>query len=46
LKILPDDIEGDLLMGATTRLFGLDKPQANQLTVVTGTKGKNEHTSG
>lgn len=26
LKVLPDDIEGDLLMGAATRLFDLDEP--------------------
>jgi len=31
LKSLPDDIEGDLLMGAATRLFDLDpSPNPNR----------------
>jgi len=46
LKTLPDDIEGDLLMGAATRLFDLDTPQNRHLRAVPETKGKNEHTSG
>jgi len=47
LKTLPDDIEGDLLMGAATRLFDLDLPQSSRhLRAVPATKGKNEHSSG
>ncbi len=46
LKTLPDDIEGDLLMGAATRLFDLDLPQSRHLHSVPATKGKNEQSSG
>jgi len=46
LKSLPDDIEGDLLMGAATRLFDLDIPQPRQLKAVEPVKENNEHTSG
>ncbi|GAV19991.1 glutamyl-tRNA reductase [Mariprofundus micogutta] len=46
LKSLPDDIEGDLLMGAATRLFDLDKLASKQLTVVSNDKGNNEQSSG
>ena len=43
LKSLPDDIEGDLLMGAARRLFGLDlAPRGNRTTL----KESDEHTSG
>jgi len=42
LKSLPDDIEGDLLMGAARRLFGLDTAAENQMPV----KESDEHTSG
>lgn len=42
LKSLPDDIEGDLLMGAAKRLFDLEaSPSA-----INSTKGKNEQSSG
>ncbi len=40
LKTLPDDIEGDLLMGAAGRLFDTDQPLAKQ------TKESDEQTSG
>jgi len=46
LKTLPDDIEGDLLMGAATLLFNLDTPQPRHLHAIHAAKGKNEHTSG
>jgi len=42
LKSLPDDIEGDLLMGAARRLFGLDTAAESQMPV----KESDEHTSG
>lgn len=42
LKSLPDDIEGDLLMGAATRLFDLDSPPSS----LERTKGNNEQSSG
>jgi len=42
LKSLPDDIEGDLLMGAATRLFDLESTPST----LTRTKGKNEQSSG
>ncbi|OIO73492.1 MAG: glutamyl-tRNA reductase [Zetaproteobacteria bacterium CG1_02_53_45] len=45
LKSLPDDIEGDLLMGAATRLFDLDERQPH-LTVVGKTKGNDEQSAG
>ncbi|MDQ6997485.1 MAG: glutamyl-tRNA reductase [Mariprofundus sp.] len=53
LKSLPDDIEGDLLMGAANRLFDLDNPSVES-TVSNNTsisdniahiKGHNEHSS-
>ncbi|ATX81185.1 glutamyl-tRNA reductase [Mariprofundus ferrinatatus] len=42
LKSLPDDIEGDLLMGAAKRLFDLESTSPTLLH----TKGKNEQSSG
>ncbi|NWF37667.1 glutamyl-tRNA reductase [Mariprofundus sp. NF] len=42
LKVLPDDIEGDLLMGAAKRLFDLELTPST----LTHTKGKNEQSSG
>jgi len=42
LKVLPDDIEGDLLMGAAKRLFDLELTPAT----LTHAKGKNEQSSG
>jgi len=46
LKKLPDDIEGDLLMGAATRLFDIEAPMHEQAVVHTSKKGNNEHSSG
>ncbi|MDX8404726.1 MAG: glutamyl-tRNA reductase [Mariprofundus sp.] len=46
LKSLPDDIEGDLLLGAATRLFNLDTPSSEHRHAVPEAKGNNEHTSG
>ncbi|MFQ5518400.1 MAG: glutamyl-tRNA reductase [Mariprofundus sp.] len=46
LKSLPDDIEGDLLMGAATRLFDLNATATEQLSVVSSEKGNDEHSSG
>ena len=40
LKTLPDDIEGDLLMGAARRLFDTDQPASRQ------SKESDEQTSG
>lgn len=40
LKTLPDDIEGDLLMGAARRLFDADQPSSRQ------SKESDEQTSG
>jgi len=40
LKTLPDDIEGDLLMGAARRLFDTDQPDSRQ------SKESDEQTSG
>jgi len=45
LKSLPDDIEGDLLMGAATRLFDIDT-QPSRLTVVPNSKENDEQSSG
>ncbi|RLL51589.1 glutamyl-tRNA reductase [Mariprofundus sp. EBB-1] len=53
LKSLPDDIEGDLLMGAANRLFDLDNPTvestASNDTLISDNiahiKGNNEHPS-
>jgi glutamyl-tRNA reductase len=48
LKSLPDDIEGDLLMGAANRLFDLNpesSPQSASATVI-NIKGNNENSSG
>ncbi|PJA30903.1 MAG: glutamyl-tRNA reductase, partial [Zetaproteobacteria bacterium CG_4_9_14_3_um_filter_53_7] len=45
LKSLPDDIEGDLLMGAATRLFDLDE-RPPRLTVVAKSKGNDEQSAG
>ena len=53
LKSLPDDIEGDLLMGAANRLFDLDRPEFDSTTQsdspqsdnVAHIKGNNEHPS-
>ena len=42
LKVLPDDIEGDLLMGAAKRLFDLELTPST----LTHAKGKNEQSSG
>jgi glutamyl-tRNA reductase len=46
LKKLPDDIEGDLLMGAATRLFDIDLAGHEQTSPNTTRKGNNEHSSG
>ena len=48
LKTLPDDIEGDLLMGAASRLFGLDSKSSEQSVAskVVQIKGNNENSSG
>jgi len=46
LKKLPDDIEGDLLMGAVTRLFDIDTPSAGHASLISSDKGHNEHSSG
>jgi len=46
LKKLPDDIEGDLLMGAATRLFDIDSPMHENAPLNTSKKGNNEHSSG
>jgi len=46
LKKLPDDIEGDLLMGAATRLFDIESPMNEPVMLNTSTKGNNEHSSG
>jgi len=46
LKKLPDDIEGDLLMGAVTRLFDIDVPRQGPVSVNSSQKGRNEHSSG
>jgi glutamyl-tRNA reductase len=48
LKSLPDDIEGDLLMGAASRLFDLDLESSAQsaFATVTRIKGNNENSSG
>jgi len=46
LKKLPDDIEGDLLMGAATRLFDIDSPTHKQTSMNASQKGNNEHSSG
>jgi glutamyl-tRNA reductase len=48
LKSLPDDIEGDLLMGAASRLFGLDSKSSERSVAskVVHIKGKNEKSSG
>lgn len=43
LKSLPDDIEGDLLMGAATRLFDLGDPR---LTEAGSARERNEQTPG
>ncbi|MBL4775560.1 MAG: glutamyl-tRNA reductase, partial [Mariprofundus sp.] len=44
LKSLPDDIEGDLLMGAANRLFDLDAPN-HEASNISQLKGTNEHPS-
>jgi len=46
LKKLPDDIEGDLLMGAVTRLFDIYPPSAEPASQPNARKGKNEQPSG
>jgi glutamyl-tRNA reductase len=48
LKSLPDDIEGDLLMGAASRLFDLDVESSAQsaFTTVSRIKENNENPSG
>jgi len=46
LKKLPDDIEGDLLMGAVTRLFDIDLPAHASAAENSLQKGHNEHSSG
>jgi len=46
LKKLTDDIEGDLLMGAVTRLFDIDSPSAERVSQTTSHKGNNEQPSG
>jgi len=50
LKKLPDDIEGDLLMGAVTRLFDIDLPghgsASHNSSLNSSQKGRNEHSSG
>lgn len=46
LKKLPDDIEGDLLMGAATRLFDISSPLHEPAALNTARKGNNEHSSG
>jgi len=46
LKKLPDDIEGDLLMGAATRLSDIDSPTHEQADMNASQKGNNEHSSG
>jgi len=46
LKSLPEDIDGDLLMGAATRLFDLDSPADERLRLVASKKENNEHSSG
>jgi len=46
LKKLPDDIEGDLLMGAATRLFDIDSSMHEKASLNTSKKGHNEHSSG
>jgi len=46
LKKLPDDIEGDLLMGAATRLFDIESPLNKPVSLSASKKGNNEHSSG
>jgi len=46
LKKLPDDLEGDLLMGAASRLFDIDDTSPSPVMLVSSQKGKNEHSSG
>jgi len=46
LKKLPDDIEGDLLMGAASRLFDIDAASSNCPALQSLHKGNNEHSSG
>jgi glutamyl-tRNA reductase len=46
LKSLPEDIDGDLLMGAATHLFDLDSPADERLRLVASKKENNEHSSG
>lgn len=46
LKKLPDDIEGDLLMGAATRLFDIESPSNESDSIKSLRKGHNEHSSG
>ena len=46
LKKLPDDIEGDLLMGAATRLFDVDLSGAGTAGTNRPQKGQNEQSSG
>jgi len=46
LKKLPDDLEGDLLMGAATRLFDIDDSTPSPVMLVSSQKGKNERSSG
>ncbi|MBL4774693.1 MAG: glutamyl-tRNA reductase [Mariprofundus sp.] len=45
LKSLPDDIEGDLLMGAANRLFDLDVSEPSESSKLSRLKGNNEHPS-
>jgi len=46
LKKLPDDIEGDLLMGAASRLFDIDAASSKCPVLQSLQKGNNEHSSG
>lgn len=46
LKKLPDDIEGDLLMGAASRLFDIDAASSRCPVLQSLQKGNNEHSSG
>ena len=46
LKKLPDDMEGDLLMGAATRLFDIDFPADSGASRHISQKGHDEHSSG
>ncbi len=46
LKKLPDDIEGDLLMGAATRLLDIESSGHEPASPHTLQKGHNEHSSG